>query len=95
MVVLACLTVAGPELGIGLELVGLVDLLGVELFLFCFVTPLWFYWYRFLSWLYKSDPYFFIPSSKQILECPNLFAHAIPGYIVLLLWASSIFVFAS
>jgi hypothetical protein len=95
VVVLICLALAGPEIGIGFELIGLVDLLGIELFLFCFTAPLWFYWYRIQSWLYKSDPYFFIPSSKQILACPNLLAHAIPGHIVLLLWASSICVFTS
>ena len=94
-IVSLCLAVAGPELGIGIELVGLVELFGVELFLFCFVAPLLFYWYQLGAWIYKIDPYFFIPSRKQILACPGLIAHSIPGYVIFILWASSIFVFVS
>ncbi len=91
--VTGCLVVAGPELGLGLEMIALVELLGVELFLFAFIVPLWFYWFRIQAWFYKVDPYFFIPTLKQIRICPRLLAHAIPGHMVLLLWAASIFAF--
>ena len=40
IVVLVCLAVAGPEIGVGFELVGLVDLLGIELFVLCFSTSM-------------------------------------------------------
>ena len=95
IVFIACLLIAGPELGLGLELIALVDLLGVELILFCFAAPLWFYWYGIQSWLTKLDPYYFVPSPRQVLASPGILAHAIPGYLPLLFWAVSISVIAS
>jgi len=90
LVATLCLVLAGPELGVGLELLGLLDLLGVELFLFCFSVPILFYWFRFENWLYRVDPYFFLPSVKQVQEYPGLVAHSIPGYVVTLFWVAGI-----
>jgi hypothetical protein len=95
LVVIACLLVAGPELGFGLELIALVDLFGIELILFCFAAPLWFYYFEFQSWLYKFDPYYFVPSTRQALSTPGILAHAIPGYMPLLFWVVSLSVIAS
>jgi len=93
--VIGCVFIAGPELGIGLELLATAELLGIELLIFCLVAPFWFYTYRLESWFQKIDPYFFIPSRQQILATPGILAHAVPGYMVLLLWCTSIFVFIS
>ena len=79
LVILACLLVAGPELGIAFELIALVDVLGIELLIFCFTAPLWVFWYQVKSWCFRFDPYFFMPSPEQILVCPGLLAHAVPG----------------
>lgn len=85
-----CFVVVGPELGMALELLGLLDLLGVELFLLCFAVPIMFLWYQLENWLRNLDPYFFIPTKKQLNEYPSLIAHAFPGYIVSLLWVASL-----
>ena len=95
VIVVGCVLIAGPELGLGLELLATVELLGLELFVFCFIAPFWHYMYRLESWLQKIDPYFFVPSKQQVLTVPGILAHAIPGYMVLLLWCASIFVFSS
>ena len=94
-IVIGCVLVAGPELGIGLELLATVELLGIEMFVFCFIAPLWFCLYRLESWFQRIDPYFFMPTRHQILATPGILAHAVPGYMVLLLWCASIFVFTS
>ena len=94
-IVIGCVLAAGPELGIGLELLATVELLGFELFVFCFIAPLWFFLYRLESWFQRFDPYFFIPTRQQILSTPGILAHALPGSMVLLLWWASIFVFTS
>ena len=95
VIVVGCVLIAGPELGLGLELLATVELLGLEMFVFCFIAPFWHYMYRLESWLQKIDPYLFVPSKRQVLTVPGILAHAIPGYMVLLLWCASIFVFSS
>lgn len=82
MVVLLCFIVAGPELGLGFELVAVLDALGLELFVLAFTAPLWVYWYRAKSFLERIDPYFFIASRSQLKECPALFSHAIPFFVL-------------
>lgn len=94
-VAIICLLLVGPELGLGLELLGLLDLFGVELFLLCFAAPITFYWFRFQLWLGKIDPYFFVPSRQQVCEYPSIVAHAIPGYIGLILWFAGLTVIVS
>jgi hypothetical protein len=95
LIVLVCMVVAGPELGIGLELALLVDLYGVELFLLSFLSPLVFLRYQVQSWFAKIDAFHFVPTREQIGQCPALLAHAIPGYLVLLFWFAGITVIAS
>ena len=84
------LALAGPELGLGMELIGLMDLLGIELFLFCFAAPIMFYWFMLEDWFCGFDPYYFIPTLRQVRAHPGLIAHAIPGYVVALFWVASI-----
>jgi hypothetical protein len=78
-IILLCLALAGPEFGMGLEMLALVDAFGVELFLFTLSTYLWSYWTFAKSKLEEFDPYFFTSPIKDILKCPALLAHAIPG----------------
>jgi len=73
---------AGPELGIGLELMVLMDALGVEFFILAMTAPLWVYGYRFKALLGRLDPYFFIASRSQLAQCPALLSHAIPFYVL-------------
>jgi hypothetical protein len=89
VIVALILLVAGAEIGIALQLVGLVDLLGVELFLtFFFGGFLW----RFRAAasfikaaLERLDPFFFIPTRSQVISCPTLLVHAVPGLVVICL----------
>tara|TARA_R110002073_G_scaffold269263_1_gene432463 strand:- start:454 stop:768 length:315 start_codon:yes stop_codon:yes gene_type:complete len=74
-----CLAIAGPEFGIGLELVALIDVFGIELLLFSLSAYMWSYWAFVKSKLEELDPYFFVSPLKDILKCPALLAHAIPG----------------
>lgn len=86
-VILFVLVLAGPELGIGLELFAITELLGAELFVIsflvgirllftaCLLAPI-------LGFLERIDPYFFIPTRNQIALAPGIVAHAIPGFVV-------------
>lgn len=85
-VIFLCLAVAGPEFGAGLELIVLVDAFGIELILLSLIASLWNYWYLVRSKLEEVDPYFFISSSKDIMNCPALLAHAIPGSMSLFMF---------
>lgn len=78
-VIFVCLAIAGPEFGVGLELLVLVDTFGLELILLSLTASVWNYWNYVISKLEELDPYFFVSSSKDILKCPALLAHAIPG----------------
>jgi hypothetical protein len=81
-----CLAIAGPEFGVGLELIVLVDAFGLELILLTLTGSLWNYWYYAKSKLEEIDPYFFISTPKNILRCPALLAHVIPGYMSLFMF---------
>jgi len=70
----------------GLELIVLVDAFGIELFLFSLSVSLWGYWNFVKSKLEDLDPHFFVSPPKDILECPALLAHAIPGSMGLLMF---------
>ena len=85
-IIIFCFAIAGPELGVGLELIALVDAFGIELFLLSLTASLWGYWFYFKSKLEEFDPYFFISPLKDILKCPALLAHAIPGSMSLLMF---------
>lgn len=87
VVILLCLAITGPEFGVGLELIVLVDAFGIELILLSLTASLWNYWYLVRSKLEAVDPYFFISSSKDIMNCPALLAHAIPGSMSLFVLA--------
>ena len=85
IVVALILLFAGAEIGIALQMVGLIDLLGVELFLtFCFGGVLW--RIRGAADIIKAalerlDPFFFIPARSQVISCPTLLVHAVPGLV--------------
>lgn len=81
-----CLAIAGPEFGVGLELIVLVDGFGFELILLTLTGSLWNYWNYAKSKLEEIDPYFFLSSPKDILSCPALLAHAIPGSMSLFMF---------
>ena len=81
--------VAGAEIGIALQLLGIIDLVGVELFLALFFGG--FLWqFRVAANFIKAaveklDPFFFIPTRSQVVSCPTLLVHAVPGLVVLCL----------
>jgi len=84
-VIILCLVLAGPELGIALELVVLVDAMGIELILLSLSASLWGHWQYVLAKLEEYDPYFFMSPMKDIVKCPGLLAHAIPGSMSILM----------
>ena len=72
--------VAGPELGIGAEAIALLDLMGAELFLLALGgAQIILFWERIKDFCEGIDPYFFIPTRRQIVQVPGIVAHAIPG----------------
>jgi hypothetical protein len=85
LVVALILLVAGAEIGIALQLVGFIDLLGVELFLTFFFSG--FLWrFRIAAnvikvTLERLDPFFFIPTRSQAISCPTLLVHAVPWLV--------------
>lgn len=85
-IIFLCLAIAGPEFGVGLELIVLIDAFGMELILFTLTAQLWSYWSYAKSKLEEIDPYFFLSPPKDILKCPALLAHAIPGSMSLLMF---------
>ena len=98
LAVLLIVIVAGPEIGFSMELFALLDALGAELFLLCFSVGIHLYIKMFIesvrgfgnavrAFIERLDPYFFIPSRRQIVDCPGISIHAIPGYISLYLFA--------
>ena len=89
IVVALIFLVAGAEIGIALQLLGVIDLLGVELFLTLFFGG--FLWrFRVAASVIKAtverlDPFFFIPTRSQVVTCPTLLVHAVPGLVALCL----------
>ncbi len=98
-ILLIVIITAAPEMaGFSVELFALLDGLGAELFLLCFSVGIRLYVKMFFdsartfrnavrAFIERLDPYFFIPSRHQIVECPGILVHAIPGYISLYLFA--------
>lgn len=91
-VLLIVVITAAPEVAVfSVDLFVLLDALGAELFLLCFAVGARLYVrmfiYSFRTFIERLDPYFFIPSRHQIVECPGISVHAIPGYISLYLFA--------
>ncbi len=98
LAVLLIVVVAGHEIGISMEMFALLDGLGAELFLLCFLVGIRLYVKMFFdsartfrnavrAFIERLDPYFFIPSRHQIVECPGISVHTIPGYVSLYLFA--------
>ena len=83
-IILICLVLAGPEFGVALELIALINAFGIELFLLSITASMWVHWYFIKSKLEKWDPFFFFSPPRDILKCPALIAHAIPGSMGLL-----------
>ena len=85
IILIICLALAGPELGMGLELIALVNAMGMELILLALSATLWGHWRYVLGKLEEYDPYFFISPVRDIVKCPGLLAHAIPFSMSLLM----------
>jgi hypothetical protein len=89
VVVTLILLLAGAEIGIALQLVGVIDLVGVELFLMLIFAG--FQWrFRLAASAVKAalermDPFFFVPTRSQVVGCPTLLVHAVPGLVSLCL----------
>lgn len=84
--ILLILILAGPEMGISMELFAILDVMGTELFLLSFVVgfralPVWAVFRLAINAIEKMDPYFFVPSTVQIRACPGIIAHALPGFV--------------
>lgn len=82
LVILLIFLVVGPEFGIGLEMLAVMDILGVELFLFALLVGLRLPHVTNLvhSALVRVDRYYFIPTPAQARACPGIVAHAVPGH---------------
>ena len=82
VVILLILVAAGPEMGIAIDLIGMVDLVGVELFLsLVFGGVLWRVKQVLTAvnaFLERLDPFYFIPSRHQVASCPGILVHAVP-----------------
>jgi len=83
---------AAPEVAVfAADLFVMLDVLGAELFLLCFAVGARLYVrmfvYSFRTFMERLDPYFFIPSRRQIAQCPGISAHSVPGYVSLYLFA--------
>jgi hypothetical protein len=87
---LAIVAIVGPEIGVGYELIALIDVFGVELLVLASVTHLGYYWHIIEAKLRYFDPYFFISSPKNIEQCPALLAHAVPGFMLAMVFATSL-----
>jgi uncharacterized membrane protein len=85
LVVVCILIAAGPDIGIALELLGLLDLVGVELFLSLVFGGLLLRFRAILSrleqCLERLDPFFFIPTRRQVANYPGILVHAVPGLV--------------
>ena len=82
--------IAGPEAGLGAEAIAALDALGADLFLTSLVVglrmlPIWFVFGWLRSLLERVDPYFFVPSARQVRDCPPIACHALPYFIPLCL----------
>ncbi len=98
-VLLIVVITAAPEMAVfSVDLFVLLDALGAEFFLLCFAVGARLYVRMFFdsartfrnavrAFIERLDPYFFIPSRHQIVECPGISVHAIPGYVSLYLFA--------
>lgn len=89
-IIVLCLIMAGPEFGVALELIMLIDAFGIELILIFLSASFWNYWGYIKAKLEELDPYFFISSSKDVLRCPALLAHAIPGSMSLFFYVLAV-----
>ncbi len=76
--------------GFAVNLFVLLDALGAELFLLCFAVGARMHVRtlieRFRKYMERLDPYFFVPSRYQVVDCPAISMHTIPGYISLYLF---------
>jgi hypothetical protein len=95
--VMLIVLIAGPEVGIALDLTIVLDVVGAELFLLSFLVglrmvPWWFVFDRVAAFLYRIDPYFFVPGMRQVRQCPPLAVHVVPGFVaacmVVVLWGA-------
>ncbi len=93
LAIILIILIAGPEAGLGAEAIAALDALGAEIFLTSLIIglrmlPIWFIfgWLRRL--LERIDPYFFVPSARQIRDCPPIACHALPCFIPICLAAA-------
>ena len=86
MAVVVIALIAGPEAGLGAEALATLDILGAELFLASLLLglrmlPVWSIFGRLTTALESVDPYFFVPSARQIREWPPIAWHALPCFV--------------
>ncbi len=86
LAILLIVLVAGPEFGLAIESLAVLNVLGAELFFVSLLLgvrslPLAAALVPLRGWVERWDPYFFIPSWTQVRACPALCCHAIPGLV--------------
>jgi hypothetical protein len=96
LAVLITSLVAGPEILISMELMGLVELLGASTFVLMYVSGLKLFLAKAFNSFFKPvifpiykkiqqlDPYFFIATLTNFKKFPALICHSIPGFMLLM-----------
>jgi hypothetical protein len=82
--------IAGPEVGLEAEAVATLNAIGADLFLASLIiglhmVPIRYVLDRLKKFVERLDPYFFIPSSRQVRDCPPIIWHALPFCILMCL----------
>ena len=90
LAIILIILIAGPEAGLGAEALATLDAMGAELFLTSLIIglrmlPIWFVFSWLKRLLERADPYFFVPTARQIRDCPPIACHALPCFVPLCL----------
>jgi len=90
LAIILIILIAGPEAGLGVEAFAALDALGAELFLTSLIVglrmlPIWFIFDRLNKLIERLDPYFFVPSVRQIRDCPPIAVHALPFFVFIVI----------
>ena len=90
LAIILIILIAGPEAGLGAKALATLDAMGAELFLTSLIIglrmlPIWFVFSWLKRLLERADPYFFVPTARQIRDCPPIACHALPYFVPLCL----------
>ena len=90
LAIILIILIAGPEAGLGAEALATLDAMGAELFLTSLIIglrmlPIWFVFSWLKRLLERADPYFFVPTARQVRDCPPIACHALPCFVPLCL----------